>query len=234
MLLKVENLTAYYENIRVLENISIEINKGELVAIIGPNGAGKTTLLKCISGLLKPKTGKIFFENTEITHLSPWERVKLGIITVPEGRRLFPYLTVLENLYVGAYMRKNKDVSNDINEIFKLFPILKERSNQLAGTLSGGEGQMLAIGRGLISKPKLLLMDEPSMGLMPRLVDEIFDVIDKLRKSGLSILLVEQNAMKALSIANRAYMLETGRIVLYGNAKELLNNPLIKKLYLGK
>jgi branched-chain amino acid transport system ATP-binding protein len=234
MLLKVENLTAYYENIRALENISIEINKGELVAIIGPNGAGKTTLLKCISGLLKPKTGKIFFENTEITHLSPWERVKLGIITVPEGRRLFPYLTVLENLYVGAYMRKNKDVSNDINEIFKLFPILKERSNQLAGTLSGGEGQMLAIGRGLISKPKLLLMDEPSMGLMPRLVDEIFDVIDKLRKSGLSILLVEQNAMKALSIANRAYMLETGRIVLYGNAKELLNNPLIKKLYLGK
>jgi branched-chain amino acid transport system ATP-binding protein len=234
MLLKVENLTAYYENIRVLENISIEINKGELVAIIGPNGAGKTTLLKCISGLLKPKTGKIFFENTEITHLSPWERVKLGIITVPEGRRLFPYLTVLENLYVGAYMRKNKDVSNDINEIFKLFPILKERSKQLAGTLSGGEGQMLAIGRGLISKPKLLLMDEPSMGLMPRLVDEIFDVIDKLRKSGLSILLVEQNAMKALSIANRAYMLETGRIVLYGNAKELLNNPLIKKLYLGK
>jgi branched-chain amino acid transport system ATP-binding protein len=234
MLLKVENLTAYYENIRVLENISIEINKGELVAIIGPNGAGKTTLLKCISGLLKPKTGKIFFENTEITHLSPWERVKLGIITVPEGRRLFPYLTVLENLYVGAYMRKNKDVSNDINEIFKLFPILKERSKQLAGTLSGGEGQMLAIGRGLISKPKLLLMDEPSMGLMPRLVDEIFDVIDKLRKSGLSILLVEQNAIKALSIANRAYMLETGRIVLYGNAKELLNNPLIKKLYLGK
>jgi branched-chain amino acid transport system ATP-binding protein len=234
MLLKVENLTAYYENIRALENISIEINKGELVAIIGPNGAGKTTLLKCISGLLKPKTGKIFFENTEITHLSPWERVKLGIITVPEGRRLFPYLTVLENLYVGAYMRKNKDVSNDINEIFKLFPILKERSKQLAGTLSGGEGQMLAIGRGLISKPKLLLMDEPSMGLMPRLVDEIFDVIDKLRKSGLSILLVEQNAMKALSIANRAYMLETGRIVLYGNAKELLNNPLIKKLYLGK
>jgi branched-chain amino acid transport system ATP-binding protein len=234
MLLKVENLTAYYENIRVLENISIEINKGELVAIIGPNGAGKTTLLKCISGLLKPKTGKIFFENTEITHLSPWERVKLGIITVPEGRRLFPYLTVLENLYVGAYMRKNKDVSNDIDEIFKLFPILKERSKQLAGTLSGGEGQMLAIGRGLISKPKLLLMDEPSMGLMPRLVDEIFDVIDKLRKSGLSILLVEQNAMKALSIANRAYMLETGRIVLYGNAKELLNNPLIKKLYLGK
>jgi branched-chain amino acid transport system ATP-binding protein len=234
MLLKVENLTAYYGNIRALENISIEVNKGELVAIIGSNGAGKTTLLKCISGLLKPKTGKIFFENTDITNLPPWERAKIGITMVPEGRRLFPFLTVLENLYVGAYKRKDKNVFNDINEIFKLFPVLKERSKQLAGTLSGGEGQMLAIGRGLISKPKLLLMDEPSMGLMPRLVEELFNVIDELRKSGLTILLVEQNAKKALNIADRAYVLETGKIALYGNAKELINNPLVKELYLGK
>jgi branched-chain amino acid transport system ATP-binding protein len=234
MLLKVENLTAYYGNICALENVSIEVNKGELVAILGSNGAGKTTLLRCISGLLKPKAGKIFFENTDITNLPPWERVMMGITMVPEGRRLFPFLTVLENLYVGAYRRKDKNLFNDINGIFKLFPALKERSKQLAGTLSGGEGQMLAIGRGLISKPKLLLMDEPSMGLMPRLVEELFNVIDKLKKGGLTILLVEQNARKALRIADRAYVLETGRIALHGDAKELINNPLVKKLYLGR
>jgi branched-chain amino acid transport system ATP-binding protein len=234
MLLKVESLTAYYGNIRALENISIKVDKGELVTIIGSNGAGKTTLLKCIAGLLRPRTGGIFFEDTDIIGLPPWERVKMGITMVPEGRRLFPFLTVLENLQVGAYTRKNKNFVEDVNEVFKLFPVLKERRRQLAGTLSGGEGQMLAISRGLISSPKLLLMDEPSMGLMPRLVEELFTVINELKNRGLTILLVEQNARRALSVADRAYVFETGKIALSGDAKELAKNPVVKELYLGK
>jgi len=234
MLLKVEDLSAYYDNILALEGITIEINKGELVAIIGSNGAGKTTLLKCISGLLKPRKGRIIFEGEDITNLPAWERIKRGISLVPEGRRLFPFLTVFENLRIGAYSRKDNEVEKDIERIFEIFPRLKERRKQLAGTLSGGEGQMLAIARGLISNPKLLLMDEPSMGLSPILVEELFKKILSLKQSGITILLVEQNARKALSIADRAYVLETGKIALHGDAKQLINNPLVKELYLGK
>lgn len=234
LLLEIKRLNAYYGKIHVLKDVSLTINRGEIVAVIGANGAGKTTLLKSIMGFIKSVEGKIIFRGEDITHLPPWERVKMGISIIPEGGGLFPYLTVYENLLMGAYLEKSRKVIKErLNLVYELFPILKERKNQLARTLSGGERQMLAIARSLMRKPELLLLDEPSMGLMPKLVDRLFEVIKRLRDEGITILLVEQNARKSLEIANRGYLLETGRVVLTGTADELRENPLVKKAYLG-
>ncbi len=233
-LLKVDNITVHYGKIKALENVSIEVYEGEVVAVIGRNGAGKTTLLKSIIGLVKPISGRIYFGGKDITDLPPWDRAKIGIAYVPEGRRLFPYLTVYENLMMGAYTVRDKNViSRQLSRVFSLFPRLKERRSQLARTLSGGEGQMLAIGRGLMAVPKLLMMDEPSLGLAPIIVEELFDTIKKLKDQGVTILLVEQNARKALEVADRCYVLETGRVILHGDARSLAENPLVKKAYLG-
>ena len=233
-LLKVDNITVYYGKIKALENVSLEVYEGEVVAVIGRNGAGKTTLLKSIIGLVRPVSGRIYFGGRDITDLPPWDRAKIGIAYVPEGRRLFPYLTVYENLMMGAYTVRDKStISRQLSRVFTLFPRLKERRTQLARTLSGGEGQMLAIGRGLMTIPKLLMMDEPSLGLAPIIVEELFDTIKKLKDQGVTILLVEQNARKALEVADRCYVLETGRVILHGDAKSLAENPLVKKAYLG-
>jgi branched-chain amino acid transport system ATP-binding protein len=233
-LLQVKEIHVYYGAIQALKGVSIEVEQGSIVTLIGANGAGKTSTLKSISGLLKPRQGSIRFQDREISRLAPEKIVELGISQVPEGRRVFPGLTVLENLEMGAYLRKDKkEIQKDLSEIFDRFPRLQERRKQLAGTLSGGEQQMLAIGRALMARPKLMLMDEPSMGLAPLLVKEIFEIIKEINEKGTTILLIEQNANMALSIADRAYVIETGEIVLQGSADELLRSQEVKKAYLG-
>ena len=224
----------YYGAIHALKGISLEVKEGEIVTLIGANGAGKSTTLRTISGLLKPKTGSITFLGQNIEGVRAHEIVKKGISQVPEGRRVFAEMTVMENLDLGAFVRKDKaGIQQDLKHVFELFPRLEERKNQSAGTLSGGEQQMLAMGRALMSRPKLLLLDEPSMGLAPLLFKEIFNIIVDINKSGTTVLLVEQNANMALSIANRAYVLETGRITLSGSAKELAASEDVRKAYLG-
>ena len=234
MLLDVENLNVYYGAIHALQGISFSVDQGEIVTLIGANGAGKSTTLRTISGLLHPRTGSIRFKGEDIT-TTPAERiVELGISQVPEGRKIFAPLTVRENLMMGAYTRRDQQaIQKSLERVFVSFPRLKERITQLGGTLSGGEQQMLATARGLMSGPTLLLMDEPSMGLSPILVEEIFKIIREINQQGTSILLVEQNALMALSVANRAYVLETGRIVLSGSAREIVENPQVKEAYLG-
>ena len=237
-MLKIDKVTCHYGGIRALNQVSLEEKEGEIVALIGGNGAGKTTLLNLISGLVKPTAGKVLFRGEDITVLSPEKIVALGIGQVPEGRLLFGPLTVRENLELGAYVRrgqKNRQiVSDDFEYVLNLFPILSKRLNQRAGTLSGGEQQMLAIGRGLLAKPALMLLDEPSLGLAPLIAQEIFEVIEKIKSEGATILLVEQNAQAALKVADRAYVIETGMITLQGNAKDLLENDDVKRAYLGQ
>lgn len=233
-MLRIEDLNVFYGSIHALQDISLNIQQGEMVAILGANGAGKTTTLATISGLLKPKRGKIYFEGCDITGIPTHQIVSLGISHVPEGRQIFTTLTVQENLRLGAYQRRDtRLINDDANWIYSLFPILEERQNQTAGTLSGGEQQMLAISRAVMSKPRLLLLDEPSMGLAPLVVDLIFDVIRQLRERDITVLLVEQNAYQALIEADRAYVLETGRIKLSGSSSQLLNDAEIQKAYLG-
>ena len=234
MLLEVNDLNVYYEAIHALQGVSFNVEEGEIVSLIGANGAGKSTTLRTISGLLRPRTGAIQFRGQDITFTPAEQIVRLGISQVPEGRKIFAPLTVKENLLMGAYTRSDpQEIQNSMERVFTSFPRLKERINQLGGTLSGGEQQMLATGRGLMSLPTLLLMDEPSMGLSPILVEEIFRIIKEINSQGTSILLVEQNALMALSVANRAYVLETGRIVLSGDAHEVAENPQVKAAYLG-
>lgn len=234
-MLEVKDIEVFYGVIQAIKGISFEVNEGEVIALIGANGAGKTTTLHTITGLLQPKKGSIMFEGKDITKIPAHKIVSLGMAHVPEGRRVFGELTVYENLKMGAYTRKDKaEIQETLEMVYKRFPRLEERKNQLAGTLSGGEQQMLAMGRALMSHPKIIVMDEPSMGLSPIFVNEIFQIIQDVSKSGTTVLLVEQNAKKALSIADRAYVLETGKIVLEGDAKELMNNDSIKKAYLGE
>lgn len=234
-MLDVKDLNVYYGVIQALKGISFSVNEGEIIALIGANGAGKTTTLHTVTGLLPAKSGSIWFEGKDITKLPGHKLVSMGIAHVPEGRRVFAQLSVLQNLKLGAYTRNDKKEMEDTLEmIYQRFPRLKERKNQMAGTLSGGEQQMLAMGRALMSQPRLIVMDEPSMGLSPIYVNEIFDIIESINKEGVTVLLVEQNAKKALSIADRAYVLETGKIVLQGDAKELMNNDQVKKAYLSE
>ena len=234
-MLEVRDLEVYYGVIQAIKGISFDVNQGEIVALIGANGAGKTTTLHTITGLLAPKAGTISYEGTDITKLHGYKLVGMGIAHVPEGRRVFATLTVLQNLKMGAYTRKDKnEIESTLEMIYQRFPRLKERKNQLAGTLSGGEQQMLAMGRALMSHPRLIVLDEPSMGLSPIYVNEIFDIIQKINSDGTTVLLVEQNAKKALSIADKAYVLETGTVVLDGDAKELMNNERVKKAYLSE
>lgn len=234
-MLEVKDLHVHYGMIEAIKGISFEVNQGEIIALIGANGAGKTTILHTISGLLKPSQGTVFFQDREITRMPGHKIVSLGMAHVPEGRRVFAQLSVYENLLMGAYTRKDKEeIQNTLRMVYDRFPRLEERMNQMAGTLSGGEQQMLAMGRALMSKPGIILMDEPSMGLSPIFVNEIFDIIESVSKSGTTVLLVEQNAKKALAIADRAYVLETGNIVLSGGAEELMNNDSVKKAYLGE
>ncbi|WP_096635346.1 ABC transporter ATP-binding protein [Clostridium cochlearium] len=233
-MLEVNNLNVYYGAIHAIQDLSIKVNEGEIVTLVGANGAGKTSMLKTISGVVKGKSGKIKYLNVDISNFSPSQIVKLGMAHVPEGRRIFANMSVMENLEMGAYTRKNKnEIKEDYEKIFERFPRLKERRNQMAGTLSGGEQQMLAMGRALMLRPKLILLDEPSMGLAPILVDEIFSIIKDINKSGTTVLLVEQNANMALSIANRAYVIQTGKIVLEGKASDLLKDEKVKNKYLG-
>ncbi len=234
MLLEVNNLNVYYGAIHALQGISFNVEQGEIVSLIGANGAGKSTTLRTISGLIRPRTGHIHFKGEDITMKPAEQIVKAGISHVPEGRKIFAPLTVKENLMMGAFTRDDQDeIQHSMERVFASFPRLKERINQLGGTLSGGEQQMLATGRGMMSRPSLLLLDEPSMGLSPILVEEIFSIIKEINSQGTSILLVEQNALMALSVAHRAYVLETGRIVLSGNSKEVEENPQVKAAYLG-
>lgn len=233
-MLTINDINVFYGAIHAIKGVSLEVNEGEIVTLIGANGAGKSTILRTISGLLKPKTGSIQFEGQDIAGMPAHEIVKTGISQVPEGRRIFAEMSVLENLELGAFTRKDKDgIKADMELVFNRFPRLKERIGQLAGTLSGGEQQMLAMGRALMSRPKLLLLDEPSMGLAPLLIKEIFAIIQDINKTGTTVLLVEQNANMALSIAHRAYVLETGRITLSGDAKELAASDEVRKAYLG-
>ncbi|MGI6467714.1 MAG: ABC transporter ATP-binding protein [Syntrophomonadaceae bacterium] len=233
-MLKVLGIDVYYGAIHALKNLSLDVEQGSIVTLIGANGAGKTTTLKTISGLLRCKNGSITFNNQDITRLPPDKIVALGISQVPEGRRVFSTMSVQENLETGAYLRRDKKaIARDMEEVFARFPRLLERKKQLAGTLSGGEQQMLAIGRALMARPELMLMDEPSMGLAPLLVKEIFEIIKEINQRGTTILLVEQNAHMALSIAHKAYVIETGEIVLSGSAQELMNSEAVKKAYLG-
>jgi branched-chain amino acid transport system ATP-binding protein len=235
MLLEIKDLKVAYGKIQAVKGISLHINAGEIVTLVGANGAGKTTLLKTISGLLKPSAGVINFEGKDIQGINPHNRVLEGLCQAPEGRGIFPGMTVLENLEMGKYARKNwkSELKEDLDRIYTLFPRLKERQSQAGGTLSGGEQQMLSIGRALMSRPRLLLLDEPSMGLAPKFIQQIFNIIREIQTQGVSILLVEQNAAQALSCANRAYILETGNIVKEGTGKDLLNDDAIKKAYLG-
>lgn len=234
-MLEVKNLEVYYGVIQAIKGISFEVNEGEVIALIGANGAGKTTTLQTITGMLQPKAGEIIFEGKDISKIPGHKIVSMGMAHVPEGRRVFAELSVYENLKLGAYTRKDKkEIEETLARVYKSFPRLEERKNQLAGTLSGGEQQMLAMGRALMSKPKIILMDEPSMGLSPILVEEIFHIIREISAGGTTVLLVEQNAKKALAIADRAYVLETGNIVLSGDAKGMMNNDSIKKAYLGE
>ena len=234
-LLKVDNIEVYYGMIKALKGVSFEVNKGEIVALIGANGAGKTTILHTVSCLLKPKTGTIIYNDNDITKTPAHKIVTMGMAHVPEGRRIFQQLTVIDNIKLGAFTRKDKnEIEETLKYVYERFPRLKERKNQIAGTLSGGEQQMLAMGRALMSKPDFILMDEPSMGLSPLLVSEIFEIIKAINENGTTVLLVEQNAKKALSIADRAYVLETGSIVLSGDAKDLMNDESVKKAYLSE
>ena len=233
-MLKIEDLEVSYGAVQALRGISMEVNDGEIVSLIGANGAGKTTTLHSISGLLKPKSGEITFCGNNLCTMEAHKIIRLGLAQVPEGRRIFAKMTVLENLEMGAYIRKDESkIAKDYEKVFERLPRLKERRKQLAGTLSGGEQQMLAIGRALMADPKMLLLDEPSMGLSPLLVQEIFSIIRDVNKSGVTILLVEQNAKMALEIANRAYVLETGTVAMSGDADELSNNPQVQTAYLG-
>lgn len=233
-MLEVKDLNVYYGMIHALHDVSFSVEKGEVVALIGANGAGKTTTLHTITGLLQAKSGSVVFEGHDITRKPGHAIVRLGMSHVPEGRRVFANLTVAENLRMGAYTRPKSEMAASLKEVYEWFPRLEERRNQAAGTLSGGEQQMLAMGRAMMAKPRILLMDEPSMGLSPLFVGEIFKIVEKVSSAGTTVLLVEQNAKKALSIADRAYVLETGRISKSGNAKELLNDDAIKKAYLGE
>lgn len=234
-MLKVTDLQVYYGVIQALKGISFEVNEGEVIALIGANGAGKTTILHTVTGLINQKAGKIEFEGKDISHTPAYKIVAEGMAHVPEGRRVFAELSVYDNLMMGAYTRKDKkEIAETLAMVYKRFPRLEERKKQMAGTLSGGEQQMLAMGRALMSKPKIILMDEPSMGLSPIFVNEIFDIIKAVSASGTTVLLVEQNAKKALSIADRAYVLETGEIILEGDAKVLMNDERVKKAYLGE
>lgn len=234
-ILKIENLHVFYDNIHALKGISLEVHEGEIVSLIGANGAGKTTTLQTISGLIRAKQGRISFRGKDIMKEKPNEICKLGIAQVPEGRRIFARLAVKDNLKLGQYIVKDsgENLEKDRAQFYSIFPRMSERKNQLAGTLSGGEQQMLAMGRAIMSRPKLLILDEPSMGLSPLFVKEIFNVIKKLNEMGTTILLVEQNAKMALSISDRAYVIETGKITLEGKAEDLLHNPEVKKAYLG-
>ena len=234
-MLEVKDLQVYYGMIHAIKGVSFHVNEGEIIALIGANGAGKTTILHTITGLLAPKGGQVVFEGKDITKTPAHKIVELGMAHVPEGRRVFAQLSVYQNLKMGAYTRSDKnEIEESLEMVYKRFPRLEERKNQMAGTLSGGEQQMLAMGRALMSKPRIILMDDPSLGLSPILVNEIFDIIQSVSASGTTVLLVEQNAKKALAIADRAYVLETGKISLDGNAKDLLNDDSIKKAYLGE
>ncbi|MGN1334237.1 MAG: ABC transporter ATP-binding protein [Anaerovoracaceae bacterium] len=234
-MLEVRDLEVNYGSINAIKKISFDVNEGEVIALIGANGAGKTTTLHTITGLLRAKSGSVMFEGKELLKTPPHKIVEMGMAHVPEGRRIFQQLTVYKNLTLGAFTRKDKGaIEESLRMVYSKFPRLEERKKQIAGTLSGGEQQMLAMGRALMSKPKIVLMDEPSMGLSPLLVAEVFKIIEEIRKSGTTVLLVEQNAKKALEIADRAYVLETGRIVLSGDAHELMNNDSVKKAYLGE
>lgn len=234
-MLEIKDLEVYYGMIKAIKGVSFEVNEGEVIALIGANGAGKTTILHTVTGLLEAKKGSVSFDGKDITKTPAHKIVSMGMAHVPEGRRVFANLSVLQNLKMGAYTRKDKnEIEETLKTVYKRFPRLEERQNQLAGTLSGGEQQMLAMGRALMSHPRIILMDEPSMGLSPIFVNEIFDIIKEVSAGGTTVLLVEQNAKKALSISDRAYVLETGKIVLSGNADDLLNNDSIKKAYLGE
>ncbi|MEG1845910.1 MAG: ABC transporter ATP-binding protein [Oscillospiraceae bacterium] len=234
-MLEIKDLEVSYGVINAIKGVSFEVNEGEVIALIGANGAGKTTILHTITGLIQAKSGSIIFEGKELTKTQAHKIVSMGMAHVPEGRRIFGQLTVLENLKLGAFTRKDKsEIEETLKMVYERFPRLEERKSQIAGTLSGGEQQMLAMGRALMSKPRIVLMDEPSMGLSPLLVSEIFDIIKMISESGTTVLLVEQNAKKALSIADRAYVLETGKIILSGDAKKLINDESVKKAYLGE
>lgn len=232
-MLKVNNLKVNFGGIEAVKGISFEVKEGEIVTLIGSNGAGKSTTLRTISGIVKPSDGSIEFEGTDITKVNSSDIVKMGITLCPEGRRVFPDMTVLENIKIGAFLRQD-DLTNDIERCYRLFPILKERNKQLAGTLSGGEQQMLAVARSLMSRPKIMMLDEPSLGLAPLVVQDIFKIIQEINSEGVTILLIEQNANMALRIADKAYVLETGKITMTGTGKELLENESIKEAYLGK
>ena len=233
MLLSVNDIHVYYGAIHAVKGVSLEVNEGEIVTLIGANGAGKSTVLNTISGLLRAKTGTIEFMGAPINTVAPNKIVQLGLAQCPEGRRVFSHMTVEENLEMGAYTRPNSSIEGNLEHVYELFPRLKERRKQVSGTLSGGEQQMLAMGRAMMSEPKLLMLDEPSMGLAPILVEQIFDIIRELHKAGATILLVEQNAQMALQVATRAYVLETGKITVSGSGSELLESDSIKKAYLG-
>ncbi|AZV44965.1 ABC transporter ATP-binding protein [Peribacillus asahii] len=233
-MLKVTKIETFYDKIQALKEVSLEVEQGQIVTILGANGAGKTTTMKTIAGLLKPKKGKVEFLGEDITGLRPDQLLKKGIALVPEGRAILSSMTVYENLEMGAYQRNDKEVEQDIENVMSRFPILKERKTQLAGTLSGGQQQMLAIARALLSKPKLLLLDEPSMGLAPLIVADIFKIITEIKDGGTTVLLVEQNAKQALKIADYGYVLETGKVIISGNAKDLLEDSRVVEAYLGK
>jgi branched-chain amino acid transport system ATP-binding protein len=231
--LRIENLKVAYGKIQALWGVSLEIGEGEIVALVGANGAGKTTLLKTISGILRGQSGSIHFNEKPIEKLMPGDIVRLGIAQVPEGRKLFPEMTVLDNLLMGGYTVKPSDLQPRLDQVYKIFPVLKERQKQIAGTLSGGEQQMVAIGRGLMAGPRLLMLDEPSLGLAPVLVEEMFQVIEEINRSGVTVLLVEQNTQNALSVAHKGLVMELGRIVLSGSGTELLADENVRKAYLG-
>ena len=233
MLLEVDNINVYYGAIHAIKGISFHVDEGEIVTLIGANGAGKTTSLNTVAGLLRSKTGDVKFQDKSIAHMPAHTVVKQGLALVPEGRRVFTQLTVQENLEMGAYTRDNSEIPGSLEQVYELFPRLKERQRQVAGTLSGGEQQMLAMGRALMSKPRLMMLDEPSMGLAPILVEQVFDIIRSLHRAGTTILLVEQNAQMALSIADRAYVLENGQITLSGTGAELIRSEKVQKAYLG-
>ncbi|MFZ5644370.1 MAG: ABC transporter ATP-binding protein [Bacillota bacterium] len=234
-MLQIKDLNVFYGSIHALQGVSFYVNEGEIVTLIGANGAGKSTTMRSISGIVKPKSGEISFRGQSIVNVPAHKIVRMGLSHVPEGRQIFPNLTVMENLLMGAFTRTDKnEIKNSLEEVMDRFPRLRERSKQLAGTLSGGEQQMVAIGRGLMSKPALLILDEPSMGLSPVLVEEIFSIIEKINQQGTTVLLVEQNAYMALQVANRAYVLETGRVVFNGNAADVQADPRIRAAYLGE
>jgi branched-chain amino acid transport system ATP-binding protein len=233
LLLDVQDIHVFYGNIEALKGVSLQIHGGEIVTLIGANGAGKSTTLNAISGLNRPRTGKVIYAGREVTSVPPYELVKLGLSQAPEGRRIFPRMTVRENLDMGAFSRKRQDLKQDFERVFDLFPVLRERESQAGGTLSGGEQQMLAMGRALMARPRLLMLDEPSMGLAPLLVEKIFDIVVEINAQGTTILLVEQNANVALEISHRGYVLETGKVTLADDASALLENPHVQAAYLG-